>query len=201
MKTADDIINELMDRNNAYVSNEKLQNPSITSPETRLNIARNAQKPMAAIIACSDSRVTPEILFSAGLGELFTIRNAGNVVTEKSVLGSLQYAIDHLKVPVVVLMGHSGCGAINAALGVAKGNGNQSNTPLSDYVTELSEVVKHNVGSSDDTREAVVTNIQYGVNFLKTERTPIRSAYESNSIDIIGAFYDMFSGKVYFMDP
>ena len=81
------------------------------SPAVRLRTCKNGQQPYAIVIACSDSRVIPECIFSAGIGELFTIRLAGNVIDDHQ-LGSIEYAVEHLGTNLVVVMGHTGCGAV-----------------------------------------------------------------------------------------
>ena len=81
----------------------------------RANTAKNGQFPYAIVIACSDSRVIPEVIFSAGMGELFTIRVAGNVI-DRHQLGSIEYAVSHLKSPLVVVLGHTHCGAVAATI-------------------------------------------------------------------------------------
>ena len=87
-------------------------NPKADYAEDRERLA-NGQHPFAVVLCCSDSRVSPEIVFDQGLGDLFVIRNAGNVV-DKDVLGSIEYAVEHLGTPLVVVMGHSCCGALTA---------------------------------------------------------------------------------------
>lgn len=195
----EEVKEELIQGNIAYIQGDDLPQAVMSSPRVRMDLATTGQKPLAAIVACSDSRVAPEIVFSVGMGLLFTIRNAGNGVCDRSVLGSLEYAVDHLKVPLVIVMGHSGCGAVTAALGVAKGQ-KAPNTPLFDYVSSMSEVVKKDVGSPEENKDGVLTNVRYGVNFLKSYNTPVREAYKKKAIDIVGAYYDQVSGQVFFMN-
>jgi carbonic anhydrase len=111
-KTADEVLQHLKDGNERFVRGEPRF--AVVCKEKLADLAR-AQRPYATIVGCSDSRVPPEQIFDAGLGELFIIRVAGNVVSPE-VTGSPQYAEMHLETPLVVVLGHEGCGAVAAAL-------------------------------------------------------------------------------------
>src|SRR3954462_13871145 len=110
--TADEALARLMAGNDRFVGGEA-RFPTVQK-EILANLAR-AQRPYATILGCSDSRVPPELLFDAGFGELFIVRVAGNVISPE-VMGSLQYAGVHLHTPLFVILGHEGCGAVQAAL-------------------------------------------------------------------------------------
>lgn len=184
----------------------------------RDDLAENGQKPDVAIVACADSRVGPEVIFSSGVGRLFVIRNAGNIVTETSVLASLEYAIGNLNVPLIMVCGHSKCGAITAAVGAAKSvvdaDHNHANscgaeeeerdsapvTELGKYVTTLADVVKPDVGSPEEVKDAILTNIRHGVKALKFSAGPISDAYAADMVDIVGALYDIRTGEVFVID-
>ena len=108
ISTADDAKKALEAGNKAY----KDGNIDITATNAdRTDLSENGQKPYAVVITCSDSRVPPELIFNSGLGELFTIRTAGNVVADFET-GSVEYGVDHLGAPLVVVMGHTKCGAV-----------------------------------------------------------------------------------------
>lgn len=113
----DEALQKLMEGNKRYVENQATGSKQ-SDASTRTSLARS-QKPYAIILTCSDSRVPPEIIFDKGLGELFVIRNAGNI-TDPVVLGSIEYAVEHLGSPLVVVLGHERCGAVTATVG-AKG--------------------------------------------------------------------------------
>ena len=110
---ANESLQKLKQGNQKYL--KALTNSGDISPQIRLKTAQKGQSPFATIIACSDSREIPEAIFSAGIGDLFDIRIAGNVIDDHQ-LGSIEYAADHLKTPLVVVLGHTHCGAINAAI-------------------------------------------------------------------------------------
>ncbi len=154
------------------------------SPKARSFASRNGQSPYAVIISCSDSRVIPESIFSAGIGDLFVIRAAGNVVDEIA-LGSIEYAISHLHTPLVVVLGHTGCGAVGATLqGGATG-----------FVKAISQRISLAVGEEKDAGIACRLNTERSV-------SQIRRAFESDYPDVMfaGAIYDTESGKVDFFE-
>jgi carbonic anhydrase len=160
------------------------------------NALAKAQKPFAVVLGCSDSRVPPELVFDQGLGDLFVIRVAGNIA-EEDAIGSVEYAVDHLNVRLVVILGHSSCGAVSAAL-----------DHLSDPAEEPSEIVSllyriepALVGiRKDQTREAQVAeavkrNVDLAVRRLS--RVPdMRKSLKEGRVKIVGAVYDMTTGKV-----
>jgi len=107
---ADEAMNKLNEGNKKYVSG-KLGEKDVGSARES---TKDGQHPIATILTCADSRVSPELIFDANVGELFIIRNAGNVVDE-TVLGSIEYGVEHLHTPLLVIMGHEKCGAVTAA--------------------------------------------------------------------------------------
>lgn len=110
MINAEDALLKLKEGHARFLS--ETLNPRTSNSEDRRKLSEG-QHPFAVVLCCSDSRVVPEIIFDCQLGELFVIRNAGNVVDE-DVLGSVEYAVEHLGCPLVVVMGHSSCGAVTA---------------------------------------------------------------------------------------
>lgn len=205
------ILSELLADNAAFVSGDSRPQCELSSADVRHDLAEHGQKPDVAIVACADSRVGPEVIFSSGVGRLFVIRNAGNIVTETSVLASLEYAVGNLDVPLIMVCGHSNCGAITAAVGAAKCNHNHSHeeeekgkgkgtTALGRYVSTLADVVKPDVGSPEEVKDAILTNIRHGVKSLKFNAGPISKAYAAGTVDIVGALYDIRTGEVFVID-
>ncbi len=111
--SADEALQKLMEGNRHYVD-DKLTYPAASDSVRRKSLA-NSQKPYAVILTCSDSRVPPEIIFDKGLGELFVIRVAGNI-PDSIVIGSIEYAVEHLGSSLVMVLGHERCGAVTAAV-------------------------------------------------------------------------------------
>ena len=141
------------------------------------------QSPKAAILTCADSRVPPELIFDAGIGEIFVIRVAGNVAFDPSVLGSLDYAVAHLHVPLLVILGHSHCGAVNASEG---GPGDESS------IGQIVEEIRCAFGTGDNIRQNVLRQIE----LLKTRSQTIADAQEKGQLEVKGAIYDLETGKV-----
>ena len=115
MNTASNVLKQLQEGNQRFVENQSMHNQKACDDLVA------GQNPSAVILGCADSRVPPELIFDQGLGDLFVIRVAGNVVTPTQ-LGSIEYAVEHLGTEVVVVLGHSGCGAVKATLDVIREN-------------------------------------------------------------------------------
>ena len=148
----------------------------------RKETAEHGQHPYAIVICCSDSRVIPEQIFSAGIGELFVIRIAGNVL-DKHQLGSLEYAAAHLGVKLIVMLGHTGCGAISAALsGHADG-----------YIADLTAEIRRAIGSERDPLLAAKRNVLHGTERIRRE---FQEHPEMRDVAIKGAVYDIGTGAV-----
>jgi len=144
----------------------------------RRDTARNGQHPYAVIVCCSDSRVIPERIFHAGIGDLFVVRVAGNVIG-RHALGSIAYAAEHLGCKAVIVLGHTGCGAVEAALaGHADG-----------YLSDLVDAIKDAIGTERDPLAACEKNVRAGVG-------TIRRALNDGSVTVSGAVYDTASGAV-----
>lgn len=160
------------------------------------------QFPAAAILGCSDSRVPIEIVFDQGLGDLFVIRVAGNCL-DTATTGSLEYATNHLKVKVLVVMGHSGCGAVKAAQLPAKdlnGEPEDLRNLLKGLKTGLdAEKLGHISDPRACDREAVSSNVKSQV--ARLEANPaVKKRVASGELKVVGAFYDMASGIVDFYE-
>lgn len=154
------------------------------SPEARLHTFRNGQSPCAVIVSCSDSRVLPESIFSAGIGDLFVIRVAGNI-TDNIAIGSIEYALSHLNAPLVVVLGHTCCGAVNAAIcGGAEG-----------HIKSITDKIKLAIGDENNDYAACKLNV-------KSEARAISNALsqENVSAKVIGAIYHIDTGKVEFIE-
>jgi carbonic anhydrase len=154
------------------------------------------QVPFAAVVACSDSRVPPELLFGRGLGELFVIRVAGNTVDTVG-LGSIQYAVEHLGVPLVVVLGHRRCGAVQAAIAVVKENAAFPGS-IGQMVEPIVPAVLKAQGAEGDLQEnAVRENVRRTVTRLRTSPEPIlMEPLHQSRLRIVGARYDLDDGRV-----
>lgn len=193
--TPEEVLADLMAGNRRFVAGW-VQNPR-RRPENYAPLAAG-QFPEAAIIACSDSRVPPEILFDQGVGDLFVIRVAGNVVggAEPIVKGSIEYAVAELNVPLVMVLGHSNCGAVNAAI---KHFDDHDALPgaingLVDLIKPAVEQVRDKPG--DELTNAIRANVQLGVERLRTLEPIVAGPVRAGKLKIAGATYDLATGRV-----
>ena len=148
----------------------------------RIDTAENGQHPYAIVVCCSDSRVIPEQIFSAGLGELFVIRVAGNVL-DKHQFGSIEYAAAHLHCPHILVLGHTGCGAVSAAL---SGGGEG-------FIQYITDDILEAVGEERDTDAACRLNALHAADRLRKE---FEAHPEIKDVRIEAAVYDIRSGAV-----
>ena len=166
------------------------------SASLRNNLASNGQNPHAIVISCSDSRVPPELVFNSSLGDLFVIRTAGNVVGDYEI-GSVEYAAEHLGAPLVLVMGHSSCGAVGAAVdGEADGN-------IASIVKEISpSVTKAKESASDeDTIKDKAEDLNVKNTIANLRKSEILSKLEKEGkLTIKGAKYDIETGEVTVFD-
>ena len=180
-----DALERLKDGNAAFVSSGT---GGDISSERRIDTAVNGQHPYAVVITCSDSRVPAEHIFSAGVGDLFVIRTAGNVIGTYE-LGSVEYGAEHLHAGLVVVLGHTQCGAVDAALnGGAHGN-----------IARITDEISAALPEGCDPREAERLNVENSLARIM-ESEIMRSLCASGEVQLVGAIYDIASGEVEFMD-
>lgn len=166
----------------------------------RLEIAR-AQYPIAVLVSCSDSRVPPELLFGRGLGELFIIRNAGNTL-DTVAMGSLEYAVSELNVPLVVVMGHERCGAVAAAVAVVEQGATFAGSIGRMIEPIIPAVLAARSQGKDDLLDASVrANVSRTVERLRVASEPlVLDRIKAGKLRIVGARYDLDDGVVDFFD-
>jgi len=178
--TEDESLMLLKKGNNLYLKAKKMLGD--ISPAIRKNTALNGQNPYAIIIACSDSRVIPEAIFSAGIGDLFIIRVAGNVIDDHQ-LGSVEYAAAHLHCPLTVVLGHTHCGAIRAAIsGHAEG-----------YIASITDEIKKAIGDEKDDLKASELNVRRNGSLIQNA---FKEHSELSGMKVTGAVYDIETGNV-----
>lgn len=180
--SAAEALQKLKEGNQRYLT--AMTNPGDVSPKIRQKTCDEGQSPYAIIVTCSDSRVIPESIFSAGIGELFVIRVAGNVM-DKHQLGSIEYAAGHLGSKLVVVLGHEHCGAVGAAMqGEPDG-----------FVKYITDEIRKAIGDEKDEYRACCLNVENGVSVIK-ESLEIS---EDDDLKVRGAFYHIGSGEVEFL--
>ncbi len=171
----------------------------------RVKDLAKGQNPKCIIVSCSDSRVAPEVVFDQGLGDIFSIRTAGNVMSDYEE-GSIEYAVEHLHTPLVVVMGHIGCGAIQALLDHSE----DLNADLEKSAGHIAKIIEK-LKSEDEEQKvlstagknsglAVVANVMNGVKQLRNSDPFLGEAYSKGEINIVGAVYHIESGEVEFLD-
>lgn len=188
---ADEALQRLLEGNKRYVS---FQSTDIDETESRRVEVAGGQHPFATIFSCVDSRVPPELVFDRGLGDLFVIRTAGQVI-DRAVLGSLEFGVAELNIPLLVVLGHEKCGAVKATVEAV-----ESNTKAEDDIEWLIEGIRPAVEkvksqSGDMLDNAVRANVELVVGTLKG--SPILSdAVAKGTLKIVGARYDLDTGVV-----
>lgn len=187
----------LVEGNRAFLNGAEFA--GVTGAQRRLELAKS-QAPFAAYVTCSDSRVPPELLFGRGLGELFIIRNAGNTV-DTVALGSIEYAVGVLKVPLVVVMGHERCGAVAAPAQVVTDNATFPGQ-IGRMIEPIIPAVLQARGQAGDLVEnSVRANVRRVVNQLRKQTDPLmQEPLRTGKLKVVGAYYDLDTGAVDFFD-
>ena len=157
------------------------------SPAIRLRTSSHGQEPYAIVITCSDSRVIPESIFSAGIGELFVIRLAGNVIDDHQ-LGSIEYAVEHLQSNLVVVMGHTGCGAVEATI----------HHDPSGYIKYITDEIRLAIGDETDSYRASCLNVEHSIRQI-SHALDIDHLRHGKDPAVIGAMYHIDDGHVEFL--
>jgi carbonic anhydrase len=155
-----------------------------------------SQHPFAAIVSCSDSRVPPEIVFDEGLGDLFVVRVAGNVMNDVN-LGSIEYAVDHLAVRLIVVLGHQRCGAVKAAKETIAANG-KAPAHIQSLVNAIRPAVEATMNS--DLEATVKANVKDVVQALRTSTPILKPQIDSGAVRVIGGYYSLDTGSVTFLE-
>jgi Carbonic anhydrase len=179
MKTdSQQALNQLKEGNARFLSGDLTPKDDYAALREKLS---TGQHPFAVVLCCSDSRVAPEIIFDQKLGDLFVIRNAGNVI-DKHVLGSIEYAVEHLGCSLVVVMGHSSCGAVTATrLGEA----------LPDNIMAIARRIKPSINTADGIDDNARRHATRMARFI--QRDPI---IKHLNAQVVSVFYNIGSGKV-----
>lgn len=186
---ADEALARLKAGNERFVNN-KSELINVTSE--RRDQLLDHQSPYAIVVSCSDSRVTPTTVFNAGLGEIFDIRIAGNVVDDDG-LGSIEYAVEHLNTPLIVVMGHEKCGAVTAAYDKLK-----NNTPVEGKLNSLVDKMIPNITDADSLNDAINENADAFADVIENNEI-VKKFVDEGKVKIVKAYYSL-DGKVTFME-
>jgi carbonic anhydrase len=190
--TAEAAFRRLLDGNARYVAGQMKERDFSAGRAARAQ----GQKPFAAILGCADSRVAPELAFDQEPGELFVVRVAGNFVTPDG-LGSLEYGAAVLGTKVIVVMGHTSCGAVNATVEALQ-KGNTLPGHIQDLVRAMKPGIEPVMGTpgQDLQQRAMVANVQANVRRLQTATPILSDMVAKGELKVAGAYYDLPTGKV-----
>jgi carbonic anhydrase len=202
MLTALEALARLQGGNRRFVANQTTSEPI---DRVRRAALAAGQEPFAIILGCSDSRVPAELVFDQGFGDLFVIRVAGNIVAP-SQIGSVEFAASRFDTRLVVVLGHSGCGAITATLEEITGHATSQSRNLRSIVNRVRPSVETLLSGRRDhdpealIRDAVRANVRASVNHLRHGSTLLEQLSRSSGLRVLGAEYSLETGVVTFLD-
>jgi carbonic anhydrase len=188
--SSEEALKMLIEGNARFVSGASI-NPNQSSKD--IERLSKGQHPFAIILGCSDSRIPPEVVFDQGLGDLFVIRTAGEVVDSIGI-GSIEYAAEHLHVSLIVVLGHGKCGAVTAA---------HSDGEVEGYLNKIVNDIRKNISSvnreeNNSLEKAIDVNTKSIAHQLKESKPVISELVEDGKVKVVPAYYDIATGKVEF---
>ena len=185
---AEPALAKLLSGNEKYLSGSIKPN---VSASLRTELATNGQHPYAIVITCSDSRVPVELIFNSSLGDIFVIRTAGNVVSDFEI-GSVEYGAEHLESPLVLVLGHTNCGAVTAAT-----EGGEAGGKIQSIVNEIAPSVQKakDEGAEDVLSKAIEFNVMNSVNKILSSDI-IKELKEEGKVEVVGGVYDISTGTI-----
>lgn len=178
-------LSRLKEGNQRFVNNLRINRNLLQEVEA----TKGGQEPDAVIISCMDSRTSPELIFDQGLGDIFSIRIAGNVITPE-VIGSAEYACKVVGTKLIIVLGHLGCGAIKGAV---------DNVKLG-HLPTITDRIRFSIRKNQSLDEITTENVKSGMARLFTESDVLRRLTQENNLLITGGVYDISTGKVTFID-
>jgi carbonic anhydrase len=192
--TPDAALARLMEGNARYVAARS------THPDLGLDrrkVLAGGQQPFATVLGCADSRVAPELVFDQGLGDIFTVRVAGNVIDD-AVMGSIEYAVIHLSCPLVMVLGHESCGAVTATLAAidGKGSAEDAETKIGALAAAIMPAARSVPAGPQRLDAAVVANARSQAVRLVKESPAVKSHVAAGKLKVVAARYDLHSGAV-----
>jgi carbonic anhydrase len=192
--TPDAALQRLMAGNARYVAGRSAH-PDIDM--ARRAALKTGQQPFATVVGCSDSRVAPELIFDQGLGDIFDVRVAGNVVDD-AVMGSVEYAVVHLACPLVMVLGHQSCGAVTATLAAldGKGSAEDAETKIGALAQLITPAAKSVAAGPDRLDAAVRANAKRQAGLLLSESHALKAHAAAGKLKVVAARYDLGDGKV-----
>jgi len=194
--TAHEALGMLKAGNDRFARN--VSAPVSLSVNRRQAIA-DAQRPAAMVLSCADSRIPPEHVFNVGLGDLYVIRTAGQVI-DRSVLATIEYGVSELNIPLLVVMGHDSCDAVKAAA-APKAPFESANL---DYTLRAIQAARRTPPAADEREEIrslVLANVEQAINDAMAKSPLLRKRVTDGAIEVVGAYFELVSGRVMFSEP
>ncbi len=179
--------------NDRFVRNAST--PASLSVNRRQELAVG-QHPTAMVLSCADSRVPPEHVFNVGLGELFVIRTAGEVV-DKSILATLEYGAEHLHIPLLVVMGHESCGAVSAA---AQAKGEATSANMAYLLKAIQAARRQPKQEREEIKGLILANVEQVINDALAGSALLQRMVDTGQLGVVGAYYELVSGRVMFSE-
>jgi carbonic anhydrase len=193
-KTPREAWQAMLDGNHRFVTGE-LAHPR--QDIDRREALAQKQTPFAALFGCADSRLSAEIIFDVGLGDFFVVRNAGQVIGE-TILGSLEYAVEVLGVPIILVLGHDECGAIRATIDDVQGNMNANGAFIHKLVDQIRPtVLAANAQGKHEIDEVTELHVQDTINEMLTSSKLIADAVKAGKLAVVGANYKLTLGEIH----
>ncbi|MDA2920303.1 carbonic anhydrase [Desulfobacterota bacterium AH_259_B03_O07] len=192
----EEALKKLMEGNRTYV--QGLKTGELRRTEERRREVAPGQNPFAVILACADSRVAPEIIFNQGIGDLFVVRVAGNIVnpTNYGILGSIEFGVKALGAPLIMVLGHDSCGAVAGAIQALE-TGVKFPGSIQNIVTTIQPaVVKAKNQPGDLLHNSIISNVKLGVNKFNNSQPIIANMVKEGKVKVVGGNYDLKTGVV-----
>jgi carbonic anhydrase len=186
----DDAIQALVDGNARFATNAPQVRNTADIELLWTSGIDQKQEPFASVLGCADSRLAPEIIFDQFVGDIFVVREAGNIAVSPTNLGSLEYGQAVLKSKVLVVLGHSNCGAVNAAYTNAEPGGN---------IQSIVDTIKPAIAGATSLEDAITRNVRAVKDRIRKDSAMLREAEQSNDFAIVGAYYDITTAEVRFL--
>ncbi len=180
--TPDEALKQLLEGNKRFIENKR-KNPNQSM--ARIQEVAQGQAPFAAILSCADSRVPSEIIFDQGFGDLFVVRNAGNVATPEEI-GSLEFGTLVLGAKVLMVIGHKNCGAVKATI---------EGKAVPGQIASILDVIQPAINQNKTLEENIISNVKLGMNRLQASPV-ISQLIKEGKLKIVGGYYDLDTGKI-----
>lgn len=194
--TPEEAFTRLKDGNGRFVAGTSASVPTDRAARER---AATTDSPLAVVLSCADAAVPPEYIFNAGLGDLYVVRTAGQVA-DKSIVASIEHATAELHAPLLVVMGHASCGVVRKAVAGQPSAAQPNMAHLMEQIRPAGERAAASA-ESDRVRATIFANIEQVINNLLRESPSVAGLVDAGKLHVVGAYYDMASGRVAFTKP